>query len=63
MFVTSRLLRLFSGPTPPPVAEWADASVPVLLRVYAKYLTDSEQTARRRIEEAEAGPDNDPRAE
>jgi hypothetical protein len=43
-----------NGPTP---------ASPVLLRVYAKYLTDSEQTALRRIEEADAGPDNDPRAE
>jgi hypothetical protein len=35
----------------------------VLLRVYARHLTDAEQTALRRIEEADAGPDNDPRAE
>jgi len=35
------------------VAERADNSVPVLLSVYAKCLTDSEQTARRRIEQAE----------
>ena len=49
-----------ASPKPP---EWADASVPVLLRVYARYLTGSEQTAPRRIEEAAAGPDDDPRAE
>jgi hypothetical protein len=49
-----------ASPKPP---EWADASVAVLLRVYARYLTGSEQAAPRRIEEAAAGADNDPRAE
>ncbi len=39
------------------VAEWAGNSVPVLLRVYAKCLTDSEQTALRRIEENERAPE------
>ncbi len=38
------------------VADWAGNSVPILVRVYAKCLTDSEQTALRRIEEAEAEP-------
>jgi integrase len=44
---------LNAGVAPAQVAEWAGNSVPVLLRVYAKCLTDSEQTALRRIEEAE----------
>jgi integrase len=47
---------------PAQVAEWAGNSVPVLLRVYAKCLTDSEQTALKRIEDAEAEPDGGPRA-
>jgi integrase len=51
------------GVAPAQVAEWAGDSVPVLLRVYAKCLTDSEQTALRRIEEAEDKPDKDPQAE
>ena len=54
---------LNAGVAPAQVAEWAGNSVPVLLRVYAKCLTDSEQTALRRIEEAEAKPDKDPQAE
>jgi hypothetical protein len=54
---------LNAGVAPAQVAEWAGNSVPVLLRVYAKCLTDSEQTALRRIEEAEARPDKDPQAE
>jgi integrase len=54
---------LNAGVAPAQVAEWAGNSVPVLLRVYAKCLTDSEQTALRRIEEAEATPDKDPQAE
>jgi integrase len=44
---------LNAGVAPAQVAEWAGNSVPVLLRVYAKCLTDSEQTALRRIEAAE----------
>jgi integrase len=44
---------LNAGVAPAQVAEWAGNSVPVLLRVYAKCLTDSEQTALRRIEEVE----------
>lgn len=44
---------LNAGVAPPQVAEWAGNSVPVLLRVYAKCLTDSEQSALRRIEQAE----------
>ncbi|MDX6337924.1 MAG: hypothetical protein QOG05_5264, partial [Streptosporangiaceae bacterium] len=40
---------LNAGVAPAQVAEWAGNSVPVLLRVYAKCLTDSEQTALRRI--------------
>ena len=45
---------LNAGVAPAQVAEWAGNSVPVLLRVYAKCLTDSEQTALRRIEDSEA---------
>ncbi len=48
---------LNAGVAPAQVAEWAGNSVPVLLRVYAKCLTDSEQTALRRIEQAEAQPE------
>ena len=44
---------LNAGVEPARVAEWAGNSVPVLLRVYAKCLTDSEQTALRKIQEAE----------
>jgi hypothetical protein len=36
---------LNAGVAPAQVAEWAGNSVPVLLRVYSKCLTDSEQTA------------------
>jgi hypothetical protein len=54
---------LNAGVAPAQVAEWAGNSVPVLLRVYAKCLTDSEQTALKRIEYAEAEPDGGPRAE
>jgi hypothetical protein len=54
---------LNAGVAPAQVADWAGNSVPVLLRVYAKCLTDSEQTALRRLEEAEAKPDKDPQAE
>jgi integrase len=54
---------LNAGVAPAQVAEWAGNSVPVLLRVYAKCLTDSEQTALRRIEAAEAGPDQGPQVE
>jgi integrase len=53
---------LNAGVAPAQVAEWAGNSVPVLLRVYAKCLTDSEQTALRRLEQAEAEP-ADPQAE
>lgn len=44
---------LNTGVAPAQVAEWAGNSVPVLLRVYAKCLTDSEQAALRRLEQAE----------
>jgi integrase len=54
---------LNAGVAPAQVAEWAGNSVPVLLRVYAKCLTDSEQTALKRIEQAESGPEKDPQAE
>lgn len=54
---------LNAGVAPAQVAEWAGNSVPVLLRVYAKCLTDSEQTALRRIEDAEPDPDKDPQAQ
>jgi integrase len=47
---------LNAGVAPAQVAEWAGNSVPVLLRVYAKCLTDSEQTALRRLEQAEPEP-------
>ncbi|HYT87423.1 MAG TPA: tyrosine-type recombinase/integrase [Gemmataceae bacterium] len=46
---------LNAGVAPAQVAEWAGNSVPVLLRVYAKCLADSEKAALQRIEEAEAG--------
>jgi integrase len=49
---------LNAGVAPAQVAEWGGNSVPVLLRVYAKCLTDSEQTALRRLEQAEAGPED-----
>jgi integrase len=54
---------LNAGVAPAQVAEWAGNSVPVLLRVYAKCLTDSEQTALKRIEDAEADTNTGPRAE
>jgi hypothetical protein len=41
---------LSAGVAPAQVAEWADNRVPVVLRVYARRLTDSEPTALRRIE-------------
>jgi integrase len=44
---------LNAGVAPPQVAEWAGNSVPVLLRVYAKCLTDSEQSALKRLQQAE----------
>ena len=50
---------LNAGVAPAQVAEWAGNSVPVLLRVYAKCLTDSEQTALRRIEKADSEPTDD----
>ena len=50
---------LNAGVTSAQVAEWAGNSVPVLLRVYAKCLTDSEQTALRCIQAAEAEPNDD----
>ncbi len=51
------------GVAPAQVAEWAGNSVPVLLRVYAKCLTDSEQTALKRIEEAERNSGKEPEPE
>jgi integrase len=54
---------LNAGVAPAQVAEWAGNSVPVLLRVYAKCLADSEQTALRRIDEAEPRPDDGPQAQ
>jgi len=54
---------LNAGVAPAQVAEWAGNSVPVLLRVYAKCLADSEQTALRRIEEAEPVLGGDPQAQ
>ncbi len=51
---------LNAGVAPAQVAEWAGNSVAVLLRVYAKCLVGSEQTALQRIEEAEAGRDTQP---
>ena len=47
---------LNAGVAAPQVAEWAGNSVPVLLRVYAKCLTDSEQSALKRIQQAEPDP-------
>jgi len=47
---------LNAGVAPAQDAEWAGNSVPVLLRVYAKCLTDSEQTALRRIEPSRTKP-------
>ncbi|WP_395111595.1 tyrosine-type recombinase/integrase [Actinomadura sp. SCN-SB] len=40
---------LNAGIAPPQVADWAGNSVPVLLRVYAKCLTDSTETALRKL--------------
>jgi integrase len=54
---------LNAGVNPAQVAEWAGNSVPVLLRVYAKCLTDSEHTALKRIEQAEPGVDREPSRE
>jgi hypothetical protein len=51
---------LSAGVVPAQVAEWAGNSVAVLLRVYAKCLVGSEQTALRRIEEAETSSDAQP---
>jgi integrase len=44
---------LNAGVEPARVAEWAGNSVPVLLRVYAKCLSGTEQTALQKIEQAE----------
>lgn len=46
---------LTAGVEPTRVAEWAGHSVGVLMRVYAKFLDQGEQTARRRVEEALKG--------
>lgn len=54
---------LNAGVVPAQVAEWAGNSVAVLHRVYAKCLVGSEQTALRRIDEAEAASDPSPQAE
>ena len=43
---------LNGGVDPTQVAEWAGHSVAVLLRVYAKCISDREELNRRRIEEA-----------
>jgi integrase len=43
---------LNAGAAPAQVAEWAGNSVPVLLRVYTKCLTSSEQTALHQISQA-----------
>ena len=45
---------LNAGVAPAQVAEWAGNSVAVLHRVYARCLTDSEQTALRRLAESES---------
>jgi integrase len=46
---------LAAGVEPTRVAEWAGHSVSVLLRVYAKFLDQGEQAARKRVEEALRG--------
>ncbi len=51
---------LNAGVAAPQIAEWAGNSVPVLLRVYAKCLTDSEQSALKRIEQAEPDLNREP---
>lgn len=43
---------LNAGVPAPQVAEWADHSVDVLLRVYAKCISGQQAEAKRRIEEA-----------
>jgi hypothetical protein len=43
---------LNAGVPVPQVAEWAGHSVDVLLRVYAKCISDQQPEAKRRIEEA-----------
>jgi integrase len=48
------------GVEPARVAEWAGNSVPVLLRVYAKCLSGTEQNALRKIQEAEPEPQAGP---
>jgi len=51
---------LNAGVEPARVAEWAGNSVPVLLRVYAKCLSGTEQNALRKIQEAEPEPEAGP---
>ena len=51
---------LNAGVEPARVAEWAGNSVPVLLRVYAKCLSGTEQNALRKIQEAEPEPQSGP---
>jgi hypothetical protein len=51
---------LNAGVEPARVAEWAGNSVPVLLRVYAKCLSGTEQSALRKIQEAESGDRAEP---
>jgi len=51
---------LNAGVEPARVAEWAGNSVPVLLRVYAKCLSGTEQTALRKLQAAEPAPQVEP---
>ncbi|GLZ15470.1 hypothetical protein Acsp04_57050 [Actinomadura sp. NBRC 104425] len=46
---------LNGGVPAPQVAEWADHSVEVLLRVYAKCIDGQDETSKRRIEQALRG--------
>ncbi|HUZ50903.1 MAG TPA: tyrosine-type recombinase/integrase [Streptosporangiaceae bacterium] len=54
---------LNAGVEPARVAEWGGNSVPVLLRVYAKCLSGTEQNALRKIREAEPAPQAEPEHE
>jgi integrase len=49
-----------AGVEPARVAEWAGNSVPVRLRVYAKCLSGTEQTALRKLRAAEPAPQSEP---
>jgi hypothetical protein len=54
---------LQAGVAPPQIAEWAGHSVSVLLRVYAKCITGTQDEAKRRILEATKTEDSSPASE